>query len=113
VLLFTLGDTLKLLNAFSFNMVSAPNGKLVWTTLSADEVRSALAGGFESGVGHANTAAVFANELGIEVSMQRITVSLESGDEIIVGQYKGPRLQEGATTLPEGALIDWLRIRIL
>lgn len=103
---------MKLLNAFSLNMVASPQGTLVWSELSLDEAQTALAAGFESAVGHESTAAVFGQQLGLEVPARRATISLTSGDVAIVGQYRGPRLEEGVTTLPEGATIVWLRIEI-
>jgi hypothetical protein len=42
------------------------------------------------------------------LACNRVNVSLKPGDAAIVGQYIGPRLPEGATTLPEGATIKWL-----
>jgi len=65
---------------------------------------------FQSFVGHANTAAILTNMLGVEVTMNRGDVTLNVGDELIVAQYKGPRLPEGATSLPEGARIDFLLV---
>lgn len=58
-------------------------------------------------VGHADTAAVFAAVLGRPVAVNRATIKLEKGHCLLVGQYIGPRLPEGATTLPEGATIEW------
>ena len=43
----------------------------------------------------------------------RITVTLHKGDTVMIGQYSGPRLEEGATTLPPGATIKWCRVTIL
>jgi hypothetical protein len=65
-----------------------------------------------SAVGHADTAAVFADVLGIPVECHRVTVTLNKGDMAVVGQYIGPRLPEGATKLPEGASIKWLGVRV-
>jgi hypothetical protein len=39
-------------------------------------------------------------------------VSLVPGDRVLVGQYSGTRLPEGATTLPEGATIRWLVVSV-
>lgn len=61
----------------------------------------------ESAVGHADTAAVFASILGRPVAVNRVNVKLEPDVLLMVGQYIGPRLPEGATTLPEGASIEW------
>lgn len=60
-----------------------------------------------SAVGHADTAAIFAAQLGREVAPNRVSVKLAAGDILVVGQYVGPRLPEGTTELPEGARIEW------
>ena len=99
------------LNALSLNMFSQ-----FPLTFSVKEVTiqeaSAAAVGVPSGVGHADTAAVFSEVLGLSVPMNRVSGSLSSGDEVLVGQYSGPRLVEGATTLPEGASIKWLVVSV-
>ena len=59
-------------------------------------------------VGHQDTANLFSNLLGIDVTMNRVSVTLEKGDILIVGQYTGPRLPEGTSILPEGASINWM-----
>lgn len=66
-------------------------------------------GGLQSFVGHADTAKIFSGILGIDVPQNRgtFTWDLNEDIEIIVGQYNGPRLPEGATQLPEGAEIVW------
>jgi len=82
--------------------------------VSIDEVRFLLRGDgrYTSAVGHVETAAVFSGQLGMPVCFNRATVSLKPGDIAVVGQYKGPRLPEGATTLPEGAKIDWMAVMV-
>jgi hypothetical protein len=62
----------------------------------------------QSAVGHADTAAVFSAVLGLPIAQNRVSVKLTDPDiRALVGQYIGPRLPEGATTLPEGAAIEW------
>lgn len=61
----------------------------------------------ESAVGHADTAAVFSAVLGREVAVNRVSVKVEKDTRLLIGQYIGPRLPEGATQLPEGAVIEW------
>jgi len=61
-------------------------------------------------VGHEQSAAIFSAILGKEVKFNRQTIVLSPGDTLIVGQYTGPRLPKGATTLPEGASIVWWRV---
>ena len=65
-----------------------------------------------SAVGHADTAAVFSNVLGVPVACNRATVSMKDGDVALVGQYSGPRLPEGVTQLPEGAAIKWVVVGV-
>lgn len=60
-----------------------------------------------SAVGHADTARLFTSLLGTPVPANRISVTLKMWDILLVGQYNGPRLPEGCTTLPEGASIRW------
>jgi hypothetical protein len=58
-------------------------------------------------VGHADTAAILSKLLGVDLPVNRVSVKLEKGDLLIVGQYVGQRLPEGTTELPEGAAIEW------
>jgi len=101
------------LNAFSFNMVSALSGNISFEEMSPDNVVNILKGReIKSAVGHGDTAQVFSSFLGIEVPHERRSVNLQKGDEAILGQYKGPRLPEGATSLPEGSRITWYLIKL-
>lgn len=70
------------------------------------------AGDFASIVGHVDTAAIFSSLLGLDVTCNRATFTLEEDVVLFVGQYKGPRLPEGATTLPEGAKVEWAMVTI-
>lgn len=60
-------------------------------------------------VGHADTAAVLSGLLGRNLPVNRVSLKFtdEPGEVLIVGQYVGPRLPEGATELPQGATIEW------
>lgn len=64
----------------------------------------------ESIVGHADTALLLTSLLGRTVEMRRVSTSLSPGDELLVAQYNGPRLPEGATSLPEGANLRWIHV---
>lgn len=61
-------------------------------------------------VGHEDTARLFSTLLGVDVPVNRTSVQLDPRDKLIVGQYSGPRLPEGATELPEGASIRWVLV---
>lgn len=98
-------------NAFSINMLSM-DSDLKFSRLKETEARW-IAENFQhsSAVGHADTAAVLSTVLGVDVPMNRTTLQMEHGVALLVGQYKGPRLPEGATALPEGASIEWWLVR--
>lgn len=103
-------------NAFSLNMMPLEVGAtdLQVCKVSPEYIREEIkeAGGFTSIVGHADTAAVFSSLLGLDVPCNRVTFTLEEGATLFVGQYKGPRLPEGATTLPEGAKVEWAMVTL-
>lgn len=101
-----------LMNSFSLNMVPAFPVDVSFVEISLEEVRQLLVSELESAVGHADTAAIFADMLELPVPAVRATVQLHPGDTAIIGQYRGPRLPEGAHTLPEGATIQWVKLLV-
>ena len=101
-----------LCNAFSLNMLPSDGAYVVRVRpVTRDEART-LAREATSAVGHAETAAVFGDALGLPVAHARATLRLGPGDELLVGQYEGPRLPEGATSLGPGASIRWLLVSL-
>lgn len=100
-----------ILNAFSLNMISTFPVEIEVKEISAAEAAE-MATAAESAVGHADTAAVFSAVLGTNIPANRATVAMGAGDTVLVGQYRGPRLEEGATLLPEGATITWLLVTV-
>ena len=98
------------LNAFSLDMLVG-NADVVVREVT-QKVAARLAPVCVSAVGHSDTAAVFSSVLGVEIPCNRATVALKEGDVALVGQYSGPRLPEGATTLPEGAAIKWVVVGV-
>ena len=102
-----------LCNAFSLNMLPPGDAEhaLRVRPLTLAAAR-ALAADATSTVGHADTAVIFASVLGLPVPCARTTLRVEPGDELLVGQYDGPRLALGATTLPEGASIRWMLVSV-
>lgn len=92
-------------NAFSLQMV--PRQLLGDVRFEAIDTPSAeTLSAATSCVGHVDTAAV------LGVPMNRINVTLEKGDTVLVGQLVGGRLPEGATTLPEGFQITWIKVTL-
>jgi len=101
---------MKILNAFSLSMITAPANIAVESVTLEQAKRLGL--GAESAVGHADTAAIFSDQLGYTVPCNRATVTLARGEQALIGQYVGPRLPEGTTKLPEGAELRWLLVTV-
>jgi hypothetical protein len=117
-----------ILNAFSASMLDltpAPTGDKIgdfiraacpvivtFKVITVEQARAMLMNGFVSAVGHADTALLFSNTLGVDVRPNRISVSFTEGEQALLGQYSGPRLPEGASVLPEGAKITWIRVEV-
>lgn len=95
-----------LLNAFSLNMVVEDDGRLVYRKISSDRAKELLSHKCESCIGHQQLANFLTEKWGFDIAFNRCTNALNPGDTFIVAQYKGPRLPEGATTLPEDAFKD-------
>lgn len=102
-------------NAFSLQML--PSLEVASTVrvepLTVDEVRNLLQEGFVSAIGHADTANVVSDIVGERVEQNRISVSLTPSDTLIVCQVVGGRLPEGATTLPQGVTLKFVKVTLL
>lgn len=115
--------TLFICNALSLNMLSdwrMTDADAV-SVLSVQPVADPVAwlaesetrhGPAVSAVGHADTARVFSSLLNREVPPNRANVVLDGDTELLVGQYVGPRLPEGATELPPGAVVRWVAVTV-
>jgi hypothetical protein len=112
---------LLLLNAFSLNML--PDGmyetKVSFADVGLDHAKKMVAlFDFESAIGHADTAALVSALLGVTVEAVRATVQIPPRAygvapwRALVAQYSGSRLEEGATSLPEGASIRWIAVHV-
>jgi hypothetical protein len=107
-------------NSFSLNMLQEVPAELYIEQISLEEAREIIAeelealplSGFKSAIGHADTAVILSDMLGIHIPFNRESVTIHPGGEILVAQYSGPRLNEGTTVLPEGASIKWMLISV-
>ena len=102
-----------LLNAFSVNQLAQFPVLARIDHISLAEAHALAADGVDSAVGHASTAAIFSRQLGVEIPYKRCNVSLEPGDRALLGQYRGPRLPEGATELPGESAVEWFLVHII
>ena len=94
-------------NAFSLNMLSSEDFSLIRVKEVAP---SEIPHDVESVIGHKDTASVVSNIVGFETPFNRANLVMDCDDVLYVAQYKGPRLPEGATRLPEGASINFLEV---
>ncbi len=104
--------SLILLNAFSVNMLMEFPALVRIQRMTLEEARAEIVRGFTSAVGHASTAEIFSELLGVPIPYCRCDVTLLPGDRALLGQYRGPRLPEGITRLPPGATVDWFWITL-
>lgn len=104
-----------LCNAFSLQMLDLDcANKVHIRPLSQTEtaVILRLRKGFESAIGHESTADVLSNKLKLEVKTNRANIKLDGDTELIVAQFVGGRLPEGATTLPDNMQIKFVLVRL-
>lgn len=100
-------------NAFTLQMIADLSVKRNFTVEPlSDQEAAEFAKNSESSVGHTDAATVMSSALGVPVAMNRRDDRLDFGDQVLVGQYTGGRLPEGATTLPEGKKYTWLLVTI-
>ncbi len=83
-----------LANAMSISMLPPQGATVRISPITVGEVRALLAEGFQSAVGHPSTAQVLSTLLGVEVPPNRVSISLQVGDTLVVFQL-GVRLEEG------------------
>lgn len=102
-----------LTNAFSLQMIPVFPAIPVIEEVYGYKIKElAKAGNLESAIGHADLAAVLTDELGVEIPTNRVPVRVGKDDTLYVAQYTGGRLPEGCTKLPEGAEINYYKIKI-
>jgi len=98
-------------NAFSLQMLdTAVSTDIRVTPVDASVVANA---NFTSVIGHPDTAVIVSSILGKDVACNRTSVSLTKGDTLFVAQVIGGRLPAGATTLPDGFRLAFLKVTII
>lgn len=96
-----------LVNAFSLTMLPVEAMNFIRVRkITPDEIPTDV----ESAIGHQDTAKVVSSMLGFEVKPNRVSIKMSESDVLYVAQYTGLRLPEGATTLPEGASLEFFEV---
>jgi hypothetical protein len=101
-----------LINAFSVNQLAQFPIQVHFEEITIDQAKMILSQGYISAVGHEQTALLYEKQLGFEIPWQRIHIALSPGSSAVLGQYRGPRLTEAATSLPDNAHIQWYKVVI-
>lgn len=100
-------------NAFSLQMLGGQDADVEVRKMTLNEVKVWYGTTpLLSAIGHADTAKVISNLLGINLEANRVNISLKDHDELLVAQLTGGRLPEGTTTLPEGFEVEFYRVCI-
>ncbi len=103
-------------NAFSLQMIQTDAAKISVSKVSLEHVKVYLFDRWEnvvSAIGHADTARVIGGLLKAGwLSANRINVTIQPGDLLIVAQVTGGRLPEGATELPDGVSLQFYFVRL-
>lgn len=97
-------------NAFSLQMLKSLPATFKVEGVGKDEIfnaGTALKEDIESIVGHPDTARV------LGVPYNRVGIQLEEGDTLYVAQLMGGRLPEGATTLPKGFELNFIKVTFI
>ncbi|HCF24465.1 MAG TPA: hypothetical protein DER67_02800 [Novosphingobium sp.] len=90
---------------------------LEWWPLTTAEAATRVAehtangGAVRSALGHADIAGLVSRLLAYPLALDRSSVTLILGDQALVCQYRGPRLAEETTRLPDDARLDWYWLR--
>lgn len=105
-----------LVNSFSLNMLDEmEHANIFVRRINRDEVIELMHEPFVAAIGHANTAQLVGDILFPETGaffFNRTTVACKPGDQLIVAQYRGPRLPEGQVELPNGASIQFYLVDV-
>ena len=103
-------------NSFSLSMVEGEKAILKVRKLTLEEAKKIVSVANRTDVeivsiiGHQDTADIVSDILGVNLPFNRVSFSLPVEDILLVGQYIGPRLPEGATSLPEEASIKFILV---
>jgi len=84
-------------NAFSVAMLNSTDTCVRFQEITLSKVKELIGGSFVSAVGHQATADVIAMLTGVEVPVNRVSVSLKEGDQLVVFQL--------LSRLPEGVIL--------
>lgn len=99
-----------IVNAFSLNMVASLTGSF---NVNFEPIAPAdIPRDVQSGLGHDDIVYFVNKETGLSLVKNRCNNEFSHGDIFYIAQYIGPRLEEGATTLPDNSTIKYFKVTI-
>lgn len=103
------GNTVFIGSVFTFGFLAnrEDGGSVSYGSISWEEFDEAKNTPHVNFMGHQSTASM------VNMDMQRISIKAYPGDTIIWAQYDGPRLEEGSTTLPDGARLVPMKAKVI
>ena len=107
---------LTITNAFSINMIAHHvDANVSFKRITTERVRDLVNASrpVVGRCGHKDIATLVNKKLKADIAHERVDTKLEYNDLLIVAQYRGPRLPEGATELPKDAVIEWYEVLIV
>lgn len=104
---------MKIGNAFSLQMLTTLPARVNIGTIPKHCVaEAAKQGTLESVIGHADTVTIVNKDLGSNLTVNRVNTKLAKGELMVIAQFMGGRLPEGATSLPEGVSLVYLLVSV-
>ena len=101
-----------LINTFSPTMIKS-SFSAFFEEISKNEAYSFLRKeGFVSAISSKEVAFLFGAQLQLPIGVNNLNISLTSGDQAILGLYKGPKIRKRQSRLSSGASIKWYLITI-
>lgn len=103
------GNTVFIGSVFTFGFLAnrEEGGSVSYGSISWEEFDKFKDAPHVNFMGHQSTADL------CNMDMQRISIKAYPGDVIVWAQYDGPRLEEGSTTLPDGARLVPMKAKIM
>ena len=94
--------TVYISNAFSLSMLTG-SATIKVLEVSVNDVKDIIKDGFVSAIGHETTAQAITSQLGVQVPVNRVSIQLKTGDNLVVFQL--------LSRLPEGKILSQDELR--
>ncbi|MFH0873543.1 MAG: hypothetical protein V1846_01735 [Candidatus Komeilibacteria bacterium] len=101
-----------LLDSFDLSMIRKFPASIVVEEVTSGQARIMAQANLEPVISNRDVAAVYGNELGLQVRAHPEYVTMVPGDIALVGRFHG-HLPPGSDRLPEGVSLQWLLVTVV